>query len=562
MSPFSNPSSPVQLPPPVEQGFWREKTGPMILLVNPPLVKPSEPPPGIARLNGALSASGLECTVLDLNIEAILHLLQAVPLQFDKWSLRAIRNRDRNLAAIRNDAVYLDTQRYKRTVNDLNRLLEISGNGGPDRISLCNYGRDDLSPVRSEDLIRSAEEHWKNLFYSYYSRRLTDVLERNETQIVGFSLNFLSQALTAFSMAGFIRERFPHVKIALGGGLVTSWLRNPHWRNPFTGLVDCMIDGPGEHALLVMAGREGVKTREKRAELVPPVFPGGAELPDRPAHCRFHVPDYTDFPVNHYFSPGFILPYSASSGCYWNRCAFCPETAEGTPYEPVGPSEAVRQAAGLVQKMQPSLVHFLDSAVSPALLQKISENPPGAPWYGFVRFTRRLSDEDFCRKLKKSGCVMLKLGLESGDQGVIDMEGKGIDLAIASKALASLKNAGIGTYVYLLFGTPSESEKEARNTLDFTVRHSRLIDFLNLAIFNMPINSPDARHFGTAPHYGGDLSLYTGFDHPKGWDRGKVRHFLDREFKRHPAITPIVAKDPPFFTSNHAPFFHYQGVKR
>ncbi len=150
---------------------------------------------------------------------------------------------------------------------------------------------------------------------------------------------------------------------------------------------------------------------------------------------------------------------------------------------------------------------------------------------------------------------MLKLGLESGDQGVIDSEGKGIDLAVASKALVSLKKAGIGVYVYLLFGTPSESEDEARNTLDFTVRHERFIDFLNLAVFNMPVNSPDAERFATAPHYAGDLSLYTGFSHPKGWDRAKVRRFLDAEFRRQPAIARILSNEPPLFTSNHAPFF-------
>jgi hypothetical protein len=43
--------------------------------------------------------------------------------------------------------------------------------------------------------------------------------------------------------------------------------------------------------------------------------------------------------------------------------------------------------------------------------------------------------------------------------------------------------------------------------------------------------------------------------HPRGWDRKKVRLFLNNEFKKDPAIAPIVAKDPPIFTSNHAPFF-------
>ena len=57
------------------------------------------------------------------------------------------------------------------------------------------------------------------------------------------------------------------------------------------------------------------------------------------------------------------------------------------------------------------------------------------------------------------------------------------------------------------------------------------------------------------PFYDGDLSLYTDFVHPKGWNRGLVRNFLDREFKRHPAVAAILRRDPPLFTSNHAPFF-------
>ena len=31
-----------------------------------------------------------------------------------------------------------------------------------------------------------------------------------------------------------------------------------------------------------------------------------------------------------------------------------------------------------------------------------------------------LTDDDFCLALKKSGCVMLKLGIESGDEEVLD----------------------------------------------------------------------------------------------------------------------------------------------
>jgi len=65
-----------------------------------------------------------------------------------------------------------------------------------------------------------------------------------------------------------------------------------------------------------------------------------------------------------------------------------------------------------------------------------------------------------------------------------------MDLEIASKALKTLKQAGIATYVYLLFGTPPETEGDAYRTLDFTARHHDLISFLNVAIFNLPAYGP------------------------------------------------------------------------
>jgi radical SAM superfamily enzyme YgiQ (UPF0313 family) len=201
------------------------------------------------------------------------------------------------------------------------------------------------------------------------------------------------------------------------------------------------------------------------------------------------------------------------------------------------------------------LIHLLDNAVSPSLLKRLGENPIPVPWYGFARLNQELTDPDFCRSLKRSGCVMLKLGLESGDQSVLDRMGKGIDLDKASVALQNLKNAGIATYVYLLFGTPTEDLNRARHTLDFIIRHSQAIGFLNLAIFNLPIGSSDSEQMETEDFYEGDLALYRQFKHPLGWDRNKVRQFLDREFKRHPAIAGILRRDPPFFTSNHAPFF-------
>jgi radical SAM superfamily enzyme YgiQ (UPF0313 family) len=149
---------------------------------------------------------------------------------------------------------------------------------------------------------------------------------------------------------------------------------------------------------------------------------------------------------------------------------------------------------------------------------------------------------------------MLKLGLESGEQKVLDGLDKGLGLDLVERVLAALAGAGIATYVYLLFGTPPENLAAARRTLEFVVRHRQEITFLNLAIFNLPLGSPEAASLLPAGLYEGDLSLYQDFHHPAGWHRHQVRLFLDREFRRHQAVSAILRHDPPLFTSNHAPF--------
>jgi hypothetical protein len=497
------------------------------------VTKPSEPPAGIARICGALGHHSVPHNVLDANLEGLLYALEDSPKAKDTWTRRAFHHLPGHLASLRHWKTYRQGDRYRRAVTDLNRLLEKKGHSSGFRLGLANCQHDNLSPARSRDLIKIAEKPEMSPFYPYFSRRLQEFLESNPSTVIGFSLNYLSQALSTFAMLGFLRRESPKSVLVLGGGLVTSWIRRPDWQNPFRGLVDQCVDGPGEGPLL---SRMGVRKNEEPL-------------------AEHHAPDYLSLAAGDYLAPGFILPYSASSGCYWNQCSFCPERAEGNPYVPVPPAKVAEDLQQLVEEHRPVLIHLLDNAVTPTLMKTLCENLPGAPWYGFTRVNSHLADLDFCMELKRSGCVMLKLGLESGDQGVLNALHKGIDLGAASAALSALKRAGIAVYVYLLFGTPPESLTEARRTLDFVVRHHDRIDFLNLALFNLPFGSPEMRTIRTRTFYEGDLSLYADFDHPEGWDRRKVRQFLDKEFKRHPVIAPILRRDPPVFTSNHAPLF-------
>ncbi len=504
---------------------------PQIILIHPPVSKPSEPPAGIAKLVGCLQANGITHQIIDANLEGILYLLENPAGEncgSDRWTARAWKHREKNLCALRGSNIYGNYSRYQRTVADINRLVSLAGKAYGVDLSLTDYHDRQLSPVKSSDLLGAAEKPHLNPFYPYFSSRLGNAL-KEDPEFIGFSLNYLSQALCTFAMIGFIKKINPRQKVILGGSLATSWVKIAGNNNIFRGLVDEMVAGAGERKLLELLGCKS----------------GPIDTP----------PGYRDFPLKDYLSPVSILPYSTAQGCYWHQCSFCPEKAENNPYLPQSATQVLAQLHRLCGEMRPGMIHLLDNALSPALLNALARSDLGVPWYGFTRITRHLTDDDFCRQLRRSGCTMLKLGIESGDQAVLDSLNKGIEIPMASQALKAISRAGIATYVYLLFGTPPENEESAGKTLQFTVDHHDCIDFLNLAIFNLPVLSAEAKSLATTNFYEGDLSLYQDFVHPKGWQRSDVRKFLEKTFKKHPAVAKIIQRTPDYFTSNHAPFF-------
>ncbi|WDP88858.1 MAG: radical SAM protein [Desulfobacter sp.] len=508
-----------------------------MLLIFPPVAKPCEPPAGVALLSAALKSQGLDCRVYDANADGLLYLINSVTEEQaqDSWTRRALKHRNSIIRDLKDPGLYTNVDRYHQRVYDLNRLLTMSYDQTRFRITLSDYSDNRLSSVDSNDLLRSAADHRENPFYPFFEEKIRPQIEDWDHPWVGISMCYLNQALVSFALAGWIRENFPDKKLVMGGGLISSWMSRPGFDNPFSGLFDKIIRGEGESPLLELLGRPGITKKH-------------------------YVPDY-GFAENHdYLAPGKILPFRASIGCYWSKCRFCPEKAETRPYSAQRSCQTMADLDAMARAHSPEVVHFIDNAVTPALLRAMSRRTFPFKWYGFVRFEKDFADPEFCRNLKRSGCEMLKLGLESGDQDVLEQMNKGTDLELVSRTLANLKEAGILTFVYILLGTSFEDEGAARHTLDYVKQHKDNIDYLNLAVFNLPKFSEDAQGLDTQEFYHGDLSLYLNFNHPKGWDRRHVKAFIDKEFKKELGVGSRFRKNPAFFSSNHAMFFNHPGA--
>jgi hypothetical protein len=502
-----------------------------MLLIYPPSARCTEPPLGIARLAAFLRSAGHEAECMDLCQEGIEYLLRLEVKPEGNRDQGSIKRRERAAENLRDSATYGNPSRYVRAVDDVGRALKLaSGNRGAEA-SLADYRDERRSPLRRADLLDSAATFEKNVFFPLFERRLAPAVNAIGDGWAGISICYLSQALCAFAIIGCIKSIRPDMRIVAGGGLVTSWMASGLLgpEEKCGGLVDAMIAGPGEDPLARLLGIKGV-------HITDPLY-------------------LEDLSALRYFAPTRVIPYNFSSGCPWKRCSFCPEKAENMPYSGLPAEEAVARISRLGQRYDPGLYHFTDSEISPIYLDALAAHPPSAPWYGFARFSSRLLDLGFCRALSASGCVMLQLGLESGDQSVLDRTGKGTKVDEISAILDNLADAGIGTYVYVLFGTPEEDRDAAMRTRDFVASRADEISFLNIAVFNLPATSIESEKLVTRNFFEGDLSLYREFSHPAGWDRAAVRRFLAEDFEAIPEIRSIVMRTPPVFSSNHAPFF-------
>ncbi|MEW6486676.1 MAG: radical SAM protein [Thermodesulfobacteriota bacterium] len=543
-----------------------------VLLVQPPHAKACEPPPGLLALAGYLRARGIAVEVADLNLEVQERLLSASSLEAGaarqaaggaagpplSSARRAVRRAPEGLAALRRAETYREWGPYRAGLDAVAEGWRALSRARGARWSVSDLEVPGLSPLSSADLLAVSREPERLPLFPELAAAARPLLDADPA-LIGVSATYLSQLLPAFALAGELRRLGYRGRLVLGGGSVTSWGPRLTPASPVFQAWDGLVAGPGEAALELLA-RGG---RPAHAPgLLAPGF--GAWSPAGSAGISpvCFAPDPAGWPWGRYLAPGPLLPLAASRGCYWRRCAFCPEAAQDRQPFRAGTPEALAEAILRARDaVGATRLHLTDDAVPPALLRRLARRlrGEGVAWYGFARLERQLLEPGFARELAEGGCALLQLGVETASQRLLDRMGKGTRAADAGSVLRNLAEAGIRTFVYLLFGLPGETREEAESTVEWAADHAPWITFANLALFHLPRGSSleaglpdDARGFAET-----DLSLYhpSGGPEPSGARAGRRRlRELVAGARRHPDLRPILARTPSGFTSNHAAF--------
>ena len=78
-------------------------------------------------------------------------------------------------------------------------------------------------------------------------------------------------------------------------------------------------------------------------------------------------------------------------------------------------------------------------------------------------------DEELLSLMKKAGCGLIHLGVESGSEEVLAASGKATTKEAIYKGVRMIEAAGIETLAFFMFGLPGESESQREETIKFAI---------------------------------------------------------------------------------------------
>jgi anaerobic magnesium-protoporphyrin IX monomethyl ester cyclase len=167
-----------------------------------------------------------------------------------------------------------------------------------------------------------------------------------------------------------------------------------------------------------------------------------------------------------------VLPVETSRGCPFN-CAYCSEvTYWGKPVRYRGIDSVVAEIKNNVEKYGITTFRFTDSCFSapPARAGELCDAiynqcvRRGIPvkWSSYARVSNL--DRTLLEKMKRSGCVALDIGVESGSERMLRSMGRHYSPSAAVAVAHDSRELGIITNFNVVIGFPGETRESVLET--------------------------------------------------------------------------------------------------
>ncbi len=243
--------------------------------------------------------------------------------------------------------------------------------------------------------------------------------------------------------------------------------------------IDFVVIGEGEETIVDLVSRvdrpdeyglvKGIGFKDKDGKIIINAKRDFINIDD-------YLIDWSLIDVRKYIAPYFsdrykrVLAIVTSRGCPFN-CQFCYNLVfNNRRWRAHLPEKLIANLKPVIEKYNIDAIRILDDNffVNPKRAFAIVRGL-GRPYFADSRV--EYVDEEFVKNLKETKCLEIMFGFESGsDRIMTDVVQKGTTTKDTIKAVTLLKNSGTMASGSMVFGFPSETEDEYRETMRFIIK--------------------------------------------------------------------------------------------
>jgi anaerobic magnesium-protoporphyrin IX monomethyl ester cyclase len=547
------------------------------LLIYPPITDPTSPYHSLTYLDSYARSRGYPAAdIVDVNVEAFHYSYSPGAATWLEAELAAVRARagrgaadaamtragllqagDPDPAAVRSAVELLqdpgrfyDYDLYQRSVDQVTAWMNCLGAVGfPGQFR--NGFQLGLLPQLMDGPASAMTDHGgleriSRPFQPYYDEVLVPRIRAGGYDVVGINITYTWQMPFALWIGRLVRRYLPSAFLIAGGTEVASAWKYALDGATFAALFDdfdATVVGEGEAAYVAIleSRRRGTLPEGEPNVHLHPKYGARRSLPFRYEDLgSIPVPDFSGIDWRQYLSPEPFVYYSPTRGCYWNKCTFCDYGLNSdSPTSPWRQSQEERMIEDVRAISKHSrFIYFSVDVLAPATILRFAERAVeerlDIRWGAEIRLEKYWSRER-CELLRRSGCVAVSVGFESGNQRILNLINKGTTPAQVKQTIEAMHAADIGVQMMGFTGFPTETFEEARETIDFLADNRELWTFGGLGDFVLTsgaIVAKDPERFGLsnvrpAVHQGVARSL--DYDEPISQ---AARDAVEREKRR------------------------------